>query len=92
MNLFSAASANGDSSTISPRADCRGNYRTFKTNISGTATVTLYGRMDPNDATWAQLAQFTASGVVAVLLPPQIKATISGASGATVSAWIDCFQ
>lgn len=89
MILLNGVSANGDSSIVGVSKGDRSNYRTFKVNITGTATVTLYGRMDPNDSVWGQIAQFTASGLVGVLLTPQIKVTVSSASSATVYAWVD---
>jgi hypothetical protein len=91
QNLFSGATANGDSPIISVASISRGNYRTAKVDITGTATVRLMGRMSPADANWVELANWTASGIVGVILTPQVKFTISGASGANVNAWVDAY-
>jgi hypothetical protein len=86
--LFNLEDADGDSATQTVGRSFRGGYRLAKVLISGTATVTLYGRAATND-TWTSLAVWTSSGLLNVSLPTQIKFTISGASSAAVSAWID---
>lgn len=93
MRIFEAAAANGDSATYSVGKSYRGQARLVRFLITGTCTVTLYGRMDAND-TWFTLGSAaTASGVQAISLPAQIKATISGKSGTiSVDLWADAFN
>lgn len=90
MKLLNAVTANGDSAVFNIARQWRGDFRTCKVLISGTAaTVTLKGKIDSDDTTWATLATFTASDIQAIVLPPQIMVTVSGISAATVSVWID---
>lgn len=89
MKLLSAVAATGDSSVVSPKGPWRGDYRSVQVSIVGTsATVILRGRSTPN-APWVDLQTFTASGMVAVVLPPQIKFSVTAISSATVDAWAD---
>ena len=92
QHLLQAVTANGDSAVVNVAAPSRGNFRVVKVDIvGGTATVKLYGRMSPADANWAELASFTASGVQAVVLTPQVKMTVSSISGATVDGFVDSY-
>lgn len=93
MRIFEGATANGDSATFSVGKYYRGQARLVRFLITGTCTVTLYGRMDANDTWFVLGSAATVSGVQAISLPTQIKATVSGKSGTiSVDVWADAFN
>lgn len=94
QKLISGVQVNGSSTPINIASISRGNYRTCKVSITiGTGTVALEGRGGPGDATWVTLATFTASGIVGVLLPPQVRVTVSGvASAPVIDVWLDAYM
>lgn len=93
QHLLNGVTAVGDSDVLSVASISRGSYRIAKVNITGgTASVTLKGRMGPDDSTWTTLQTWTASGMNAIVLPPQVKFSVDSISGATVHAFLDAYE
>jgi len=83
--LLEAAAANGDSDTFWPRNSDKLDYGMAQCEITGTATVTVYGRLHPS-LPFVSIKSWTASGGERVSLFPEMKITVSGLSSGTVSA------
>lgn len=81
--LQNTTSANGDSTTQQPQNVYHKEYGIYQANITGTATVTLYGRTSSN-MPWIQVSQFTSSGSERITLFPEMKDTVSSYSSGTV--------
>ena len=86
--LNSAATANGTSATVTPPLTARDGLGLYQASITGTATVTLQGRLVPS-APWADIVSLTSSGAQSVALFPFMQSVVSGVSGTvSVSDWL----
>lgn len=94
FNLLPNATTNGSSPVKDIANNSRGQFRNVKVAITvGSATVVFEGRMGPADTNWVTLFSTTASVINAVVLPPQIRATVSGISGGgVVDVWVDGYE
>lgn len=87
--LFNGATANGNSPTSSlTTRGIRGMYGVAQANITGTATVTLYGRLSSAYA-WKVVHTFSGSDAVEIVLFPEMYAAITGYSSGAVTVGIN---
>lgn len=93
QNLLPNVTVTGSVPAMTVASISRGSYRTCKVSITGgTANVILEGRGSPADANWITLYTWTATGINAFILPPQVRMTVVSISGATVDAWLDAYE
>jgi hypothetical protein len=75
----------GDPKQISVRG-IRGLYGVAQAKITGTATVKIYGRLS-STFDWVEIATFTQSDAIEVVLFPEMKADVTAGTG-TVTAGV----
>jgi hypothetical protein len=56
---------------------------------TGTATIDFEGRLDPS-LPWVSLLEvpFTGSGMVSVVLPPEVRINVTAWTSGSVNAWL----
>jgi hypothetical protein len=93
MKILTAANSVSASPPVAINGFCRISPRWVKATLTGTSgSVQLQGRMDPND-TWINLGTaFTATGLQAISLMPQVRFNITAISAATFDAWVDAYS
>ena len=85
--LQATTGANGDGNVVYPQNVKHKQYGVYQVNITGTATVTLYGRTSAN-MPWQSIKQYTGPGSDLVTLYPEMKDTVSGFSSGTIRSEI----
>jgi hypothetical protein len=88
MKLLEAQTTIAAGASMTVRRDYRDLPRRVKVAITGTASVSLQGRMDPNDS-WLDLGEaFTGTSAQSIQLMPEVRFNVTAVDG-SVDAWVD---
>ena len=84
--IVDGITSSANSALFFPTQKTSGDPAVAQVEITGTASVVLVGRSD-TDAPWSEIATFTSTDMVGIVLAPEMRFESTISTGA-VSAWV----
>lgn len=89
IELLKGATSVVDGATFRIEDSFRGQYgRVVQVVITGTATVGVYGRLDPS-LPWVLIKESTASEAYESVVFPEMRASVTARSSGSISVYLD---